>query len=532
MIVQSRTPQTLPSATTPRRFPRKAYAWWVAAGSPFARQVRFVRYSLLGWLWPVPGARRRLPQPGEVAWDKRHIRHGNQVLGNVAVIIPCHNYGRYLVEAIESALTQTVLPREVLVVDDASSDDTAAIAQRYAEHGVRYVRGEWRSVAAARNAGALATVAPYLVFLDADDRLSANYIDACLACMDDASVGIAYADMQEFGDRSTLVAMPEFDPEVLQQRNYISAHAMMRRQAFEVVGGYRELHNAHHDWDIAKRITAMPWTARKAATTVEYRVHGDSMLHAYAAKQPTYAHRAGLAHELVTIFTPFAGRTDAFERYVAALRSLAHDPSLIRLHWLDTSGKPEFERMLRDAAATLPFGRVTYSKAPLPALWNQTPEKLIRNRVSGDDNARHFYQMAVVYAYNTMLASCDTEFLLTLEDDIAPEPGALRAMLETFREDTAAVVASYPCRFRDCMIVWSREGGKRMQYKERRSGIEEVSGSGFGCSLFRTSILRQQPIHYNGDMPDGWYDDVAFALLRQHGTVLCNWDIAVEHMES
>jgi hypothetical protein len=237
-------------------------------------------------------------------------------------------------------------------------------------------------------------------------------------------------------------------------------------------------------------------------------------------------------HEPVTIFTPFAGRTDVFDRYLAALKALDYDPALIRLHWLDTSGKPDFERMLRQAAATLPFGRVTYSKAPLPALWNQTPEKLIANRVSGKDNARHFYQMAVIYVYNLMLAGCSTEFLFTLEDDIAPEPGALKKLFEAFREDTVAAVASYPCRFRDCVIVWSKQNGKRVQFAKARSGVEPVCGSGFGCSLFRSSVLKKQPIHYSGDRPDGWYDDVAFALLREHGSVLCDWDIKVEHMES
>ncbi len=529
-------PAVLPQQKPPRKFPRKAYAWWVRNGSPMAGPARFVRYKVLGWLWPQPKAPTKRstddPQPGDPALGQQFIIRNTTRIGNVAVVIPCHDYGKYLAEAIESVLTQTVLPREILVVDDASSDDTAEVAKKYASHGVKYLRGEWKSVAAARNAGALATTSAFLVFLDADDRLAPNYLDACLRLMADSVIGIAYGDMQEFGDSGTFLSMPEFDRELLLRRNYISAHAMIRRQAFEVVGGYRELRNAHQDWDIYKRITALPWTACRADTAVEYRVHKDSMLQTYSATQPTYAHRAGLEHEPVTIFTPFAGRTEVFERYLQALRALEHDPALVRVHWLDTSGKPEFEKMLRKAAAELPFSCVTYRKAPLPALWNQTPEKLIANRVSGKDNARHFYQMAVVYVYNHMLVGCDTEFLLTLEDDIAPEPKALKRMLAAWREDTAAVVASYPCRFRDCVIVWSHEGGKRVQFKQPRTGVEEVAGSGFGCSLFRTSILRKQPIHYNFDSADGWYDDVAFAHLRWHGKILCDWDIKVEHMES
>ncbi len=517
-----------------RSFPAALYRLWLACGQPFPGAARFVRYRLLGRIWPV----RTAPVVtgggtlATVAWEPTHTTVAGKHAVNVAVVIPCHNYGNYLREAIESVFAQTCIPSEILVVDDASDDDTAAVAASYAARGVKYKRGEWKSVAAARNAGAMATTAPYLVFLDADDRLCPNYLDACLAQMSDSRVAIAYGDMQEFGDRSTRICMPEFDRNVLERRNYISAHAMIRRQALEVVGGYRELRNAHQDWDLYKRITSMTWIAKKAPTAVEYRVHGDSMLQSYSRTQPSYAHRAGLSSVPVTIFTPFAGRTAVFDRYVHALRSLEYDPSLIRLHWLDTSGKESFEHLLRSTAATMPFAAVTYEKRPLPPLWNQTPEKLIANRVSGAENARHFYQMAVIYAYNHMLTACTTEFLFTLEDDIAPEPSALRRLLETFQEDTVAAVASYPCRFRNCVIVWSKEGSKRIQYPKARTGIEPVAGSGFGCSLFRTNVLRSEPIHYNGDRPDGWYDDVAFAHMRNNGTVLCNWDIRVEHMES
>lgn len=525
-----RMPGVRQRPSTPRRFPAQLYRAWCALGKPFPTLARYLRYNLLGAYWattPVPEA-----TAAQQSWSAQQTVVNGNATGNVAVVIPCHNYGCYLAEAVESVLRQTVLPTEIVVVDDASNDNTASVAARFAAQGVRYLRGEWRSVAAARNAGAMITKAPFLVFLDADDRLASNYIDACLRLMREPWIGIAYGDMQQFGDRNDLIQMPGFDKATLQRRNYISAHAMIRRQAFEVAGGYRELQNAHQDWDLYKRITAMPWVAHKAETVVEYRVHSDSMLQTYARAQHSYAHRAGLTSEPVTIFTPFAGRTAVFDRYLHALRSLEYDPALVRVHWLDTSGKPEFGNMLREAAATLPFATVTYEQRPLPKLWNQTPEKLIANRVSGADNARHFYQMAVVYAYNHMLTSCTTEFLFTLEDDIAPEPTALKRLLETFQEDTVAVVASYPCRFRNCVIVWSKEGSKRIQYPRARNGVEPVAGSGFGCSLFRTSVLRGEPIHYDGDRPDGWYDDVAFARMRRNGGVLCNWDIRVEHMES
>ena len=73
----------------------------------------------------------------------------------VSVIIPCYNQGRFLADAIESVLNQSYGRREVIVVDDGSTDDGAQVA---AEHfGVALIRQQNRGLAAARNAGIAAS---------------------------------------------------------------------------------------------------------------------------------------------------------------------------------------------------------------------------------------------------------------------------------------------------------------------------------------------------------------------------------------
>ena len=69
----------------------------------------------------------------------------------VSVIIPVYNGARFLRAALESVFAQTYRPIEVIVVDDGSSDDSAGIAQSFAE--VHYLRQENQGVAAARNKG-------------------------------------------------------------------------------------------------------------------------------------------------------------------------------------------------------------------------------------------------------------------------------------------------------------------------------------------------------------------------------------------
>lgn len=94
----------------------------------------------------------------------------------VSIIIPCYNYGHFLAEAIESVARQTYPAKEIVVVDDGSTDDTAAVAARYPE--VRYVHQPNQGLSAARNTGIQQSQGTYLVFLDADDWL----LPDALAC--------------------------------------------------------------------------------------------------------------------------------------------------------------------------------------------------------------------------------------------------------------------------------------------------------------------------------------------------------------
>src|SRR5690606_15764736 len=99
----------------------------------------------------------------------------------VSIVIPCYNHARFLGEAIESALGQTYPRVEVVVVDDGSTDDTAAVVVRYP--AVRYVRQANAGLAAARNAGLRASTGELLVFLDADDRLTPGALEEGLRCL-------------------------------------------------------------------------------------------------------------------------------------------------------------------------------------------------------------------------------------------------------------------------------------------------------------------------------------------------------------
>ncbi len=493
---------------------------WDQTGLPMPSVLRLLRHRVLGLFFPVvpiKGSRRHTPQHEMQADD-------------VSVIIPCHNYARYLGDAIESVLHQTFEVREIVVVDDCSSDNTEEVAKRYADKGVMYLRGEWDNISLARNAGAAATTSPFLLFLDADDRLDAHYVQKCLQAMIDPNVGIAYGDLQCFGEETTRRNIPPFDRGVMEKANFISSHALMRRQAFDIVGGYRVIPHAYEDWDLYQRILATPYRAVRVDATVLYNVHSDSRVHRLPADYFNSANAAGRA---ITIFTPFCGRTEVFERYLAGLKNLECDRSTVHLHWYNNSDDPAFDALLRRSIGNLPFASVTYTHDPLPDLWKTSFSQLVRGRMR-DRRSAYLYEMAVVRAYNVLLSSCTTTLALTLEDDIVPEPATLQTMLRAMDEHTVAVVAPYRCPVQGYFIVWEKRDDEQIvHFNEKPNGTGEVGGSGFGCSLFRMYDLRRQPIVTRVDLtPPEWYDIIAFRNLAKRGKILCVWDSHVDHIST
>jgi glycosyltransferase involved in cell wall biosynthesis len=87
-------------------------------------------------------------------------------MNTVSVVIPAFNSAKYIGEAIQSVLEQTLVSFEVLVVDDGSTDDTAEVVQRYP---VQYFRQENAGPSAARNTGMTKAKGEFVAFLDSDD---------------------------------------------------------------------------------------------------------------------------------------------------------------------------------------------------------------------------------------------------------------------------------------------------------------------------------------------------------------------------
>ncbi|HZT58831.1 MAG TPA: glycosyltransferase family A protein [Pyrinomonadaceae bacterium] len=183
---------------------------------------------------------------------------------SVSVIIPTHNRPRLLPRAVESARAAG-RDVEVVVVDDASRDETAGVCVSL--RGIRYVRVESnRRVAGARNVGLLASSGEYVSFLDDDDLRLPGTLDRQTALLDArADVGMVYGQAL-VADRAGARACDPYPAPCPQgdifwhllRRNFVpSGGAVFRRSCLMRVGMLDEAAHGLDDWDLWIRIAEL-----------------------------------------------------------------------------------------------------------------------------------------------------------------------------------------------------------------------------------------------------------------------------------
>lgn len=192
----------------------------------------------------------------------------------VSIIITNYNYGRFLAEAIESALAQTWQDREILFIDDGSTDDSVAIARRYP---ITVLTQKNSGVCIARNNALSLARGEYVMFLDADDRLVPTAVEHMLARLRDApaDIGYVYGQMEYFGVKTGLFASQPFDPRKLAKANFICATTLLRRQVIADAGGYDDgFRMLREDWELYLRLWSRGYRGEFLPEVIlEYRKH-------------------------------------------------------------------------------------------------------------------------------------------------------------------------------------------------------------------------------------------------------------------
>lgn len=164
----------------------------------------------------------------------------------VSILIPCYNAERWIAAAIESALAQTWPDKEVIVVDDGSTDGSLPVIERY-RNAIRYESGPNRGGNRVRNRLLELARGEWVQYLDADDYLLPGKIAGQVACLSDhAAADVIFGPMsvEYIPPRTTDVErlpIPEpHDPWVLLALWYLpqTGSPLWRRRAIEEVGGW------------------------------------------------------------------------------------------------------------------------------------------------------------------------------------------------------------------------------------------------------------------------------------------------------
>jgi glycosyltransferase involved in cell wall biosynthesis len=198
----------------------------------------------------------------------------------VSVVIPCYQQAAYLAEAVESVVGQTYADWEVVIVDDGSTDATAAVAEgliaAHPDRRIRLLRQANQGVAVARNNGIAASTGRYVLPLDADDVLLPPMLERTVGLLEaDPSVAVAYTDYQRFGTEQGIVATGPWTIEQLCYSCPLSSTSLYRREVWTAVGGYNpNMRHGYEDWDFwigaaehgfaGRRVPEALWKYRKA----------------------------------------------------------------------------------------------------------------------------------------------------------------------------------------------------------------------------------------------------------------------------
>ncbi|HLF57371.1 MAG TPA: glycosyltransferase [Thermoanaerobaculia bacterium] len=212
----------------------------------------------------------------------------------VSILIPCYNAEPFLAHALESALRQERPADEVVVVDDASTDASTAIAARYPVRLVRLERNSGQSVA--RNAAVRASTGEVLVWLDADDWFEPRHVAVVVGLLERyPAAAVAFSAVRLRGTMSGVFGgrLPSREgPTDLFWQCLVDTvvppmSAAVRRPALERVGGYDERFRFAADFDLWLRLSRRERFVSTEEVTSNYRRHDRQ-----ASMQPRQQRRA------------------------------------------------------------------------------------------------------------------------------------------------------------------------------------------------------------------------------------------------
>jgi glycosyltransferase involved in cell wall biosynthesis len=287
-------------------------------------------------------------------------------MAKVDIVVPCYNYGRFLEACVGSVLKQSVADLRVLIIDDASSDDSLSVARKLARDDCRVT-----VVAHQQNKGHISTYnegiawasADYFLLLSADDLLVDGALERAVEVMEkNPNIVLTHGECVSWHDDSPI---PAIEPkqnytwtsqDLLKEMcttatNFVpTPTAIARTNTQKAIGGYRESLPHSGDMEMWLRFAASGSVARINAVQAIYRRHSAAMSNAYFAEIVADYRQIQVAFE--SFFDEYGDRLDTSRdlkgvaRRALAERVFRRGIGLLRRGRLDDG-----LRLLREAMA-------------------------------------------------------------------------------------------------------------------------------------------------------------------------------------
>lgn len=200
----------------------------------------------------------------------------------VTVYIASYNYARFIEQAIDSVLDQTLRDFELIIIDDGSNDGSRKIIEKYADHEkIIAVYQRNQGLAVTNNIALRQARGQYVMRLDADDWLDEHALQVMSGVLDrHGDIGLVFPDyyhVDETGGLIEVVRRHDFDDVELMDQPAHGACTMIRRRCLTELGGYDESIQCQDGWDLWVRFIQHYGVKNVNLPLFYYRRHGASL---------------------------------------------------------------------------------------------------------------------------------------------------------------------------------------------------------------------------------------------------------------
>lgn len=201
----------------------------------------------------------------------------------VSIVLPSYNGAKYIRESIDSVLGQTFPSWELILVDDCSTDETAAIAASYAakDSRIRVIHNAVNQrLPRSLNVGFHEARGRYLTWTSDDNRYLPRAIEGMVRALDvDPATPMVCADMDYINELDAVLGRADvYEDDLIWVENRVGACFLYRREALSQVGGYDPAKVYVEDYDYWLRLRCRMGEIRRIPETLyQYRLHGGSL---------------------------------------------------------------------------------------------------------------------------------------------------------------------------------------------------------------------------------------------------------------